>query len=154
MNDQMHSHKMAIRWLMLFPFITLLLLTIGLSSCSKETVFSDYPADHPLFKKWPNEYYLLIDRGVFGRVVVIDNAQGLLRKVHNQWYQVASLNTPKDLINYFHDPELTPIADVIKKTLSKSATEHKPPEREDNDWWESQAIKKGLREAIDGIFTE
>ena len=156
MRSQTHGTKSSFPWRVIVSLITLVVVATTLSSCGKETIFSNEPAPHPLLKeleKWPDDYYWLIETGVASRVMGI-RASGesieeslkrvdkLVSQVKKNWSNISELDTPANLIDYFRQHNLKPIAEAIEQTLSQNKALE--PAGEFHSQLQALAIKRGL----------
>ncbi len=143
------SHHMSYRvlfkiWSLYVFIISFCFLMIGLLSCGRETVFPDRPETHRLInelREWPDEYYWLVAAGVSSRVMGIPSAEAHLSLVEEQWPNVENLETAEALITYFHENDLTTIAEAIEKTLSQNSASE--PTGEPHRQLQADAIKRG-----------
>ena len=148
--------------LVLAPLLTIVILVMAFSTC-QETVFPDNPPSHQIIKameEWPDEYYWLVKSGVSSRVlgirsegenieIAIKKVDSLLTLVKQQWTEITTLDSSEKLILYFQDNNLSPVAEVIERTITINAAQE--PTGEWHYWLQAKAIKDGLIDAYNKI---
>jgi hypothetical protein len=133
----------------LIIFCTLVSMATALSSCGGETVFPEQPEAHRLFnevREWPDAYYWLVAAGVSSRVMGLSSADELLSEFKEQWAKIEALDSAEELINYFAEHDLAPIAAAIEKTLSQNSDSE--PTGQSHSQLQADAIKRGLTYAF------
>jgi hypothetical protein len=133
------------RYITWIIFFTLVSMATVLSSCGGETVFPKQPEAHRLYnevQEWPDEYYWLVAAGVSSRVMGLRSADELLSEFKEQWVKIEALDSAEELISYFDEHDLAPIAEAIQQTLlQNSALE---PSIKTHRQLQTDAIKRGL----------
>ena len=136
-------------YITLIIFFTLVSMATALTSCGGETVFPKQPEAHRLFnevREWPDPYYWLVAAGVSSRVMGLGSADKLLGEFKEQWTRIEALDSAEELINYFGEHDLAPIAEAIEKTLSQNRDSE--PTGESHIQLQADAIKRGLTYAF------
>ena len=158
MRSQKHPTKSCVSWRVIVSLITLAVMAATLSSCGKETKFPTEPAEHRLLdelNKWPDKYYWLVETGVASRVMGIresgDSIEDALKRVNKlvsqvkaDWSHIAELDTAAELIDYFRQHDLEPIAEAIQQTLEQNEPQEPEPTGEFHPQLQALAIKRGL----------
>ena len=149
MSNHMSYRNLFSMWCPRVFIIFVCFLMVGLSSCGRETKFPDRPDTHRLInelREWPDEYYWLVATGVSSRVMGIPSADAILSLMEEQWPNIGNLESVEALISYFHENDLTAIADAIEKTLSQNSASE--PTGESHRQLQADAIKRGLVNAV------